>query len=90
MSTVARLGAMLAPFVPLLGLYYEPLPLLLFGTVSFFGGLLALLLPETLGRKLPNTVSLISKKLIKFIFHLINIIGSRGRKINKKQRDNNE
>jgi len=56
MSTVARIGAMLAPFVPLLNSYYEPLPLLLFGSVSFAAGLLALFLPETLGRKLPDTV----------------------------------
>lgn len=32
------------------------LPLLLFGTVSFIGGVLSLFLPETLGKKLPDTV----------------------------------
>jgi MFS transporter, OCT family, solute carrier family 22 (organic cation transporter), member 4/5 len=80
MSTVARLGAMVAPFVPLLvslrsfnncaynlhlfktctdlqSRYYEPLPLFLFGAVSFIGGLLALYLPETFRRKLPETVN---------------------------------
>lgn len=56
MSTVARLGALVAPFVPLLSRYFEPLPLLLFGFVSLFGGLLTLCLPETLGLKLPDTV----------------------------------
>lgn len=35
---------------------YRPLPLLLFGGVSFFAGLLALALPETFGEKLPDTV----------------------------------
>ncbi|XP_031633751.1 organic cation transporter protein [Contarinia nasturtii] len=54
-STVARLGALVAPFVPLLSNYYRPLPLLLFGAVSLLAGLLALLLPETFGRKLPDT-----------------------------------
>ncbi|EDX06893.1 GD25780 [Drosophila simulans] len=56
MSTFARFGAMLAPFVPLLASYYEPLPLLLFGTLSLVAGLLSLLLPETFNRKLPDTV----------------------------------
>ncbi|BFG03427.1 organic cation transporter protein [Drosophila madeirensis] len=56
MSTFARCGAMLAPFVPLLGSYYEPLPLLLFGAVSLMAGLLSLLLPETFHMKLPDTV----------------------------------
>lgn len=56
MSTVARVGALLAPFVPLLDTVYKPLPLLLFGSVSFVGGILAILLPETLGEKLPDTV----------------------------------
>ncbi|KAL7735850.1 hypothetical protein ACLKA6_017848 [Drosophila palustris] len=57
MSTFARFGAMLAPFVPLLGSYYEPLPLLLFGGVSLVAGFLSLLLPETFHRKLPDTVA---------------------------------
>ncbi|XP_016943475.3 organic cation transporter protein isoform X1 [Drosophila suzukii] len=56
MSTFARFGAMLAPFVPLLASYYEPLPLLLFGGLSMVAGLLSLLLPETFNRKLPDTV----------------------------------
>ncbi|XP_039228739.1 organic cation transporter protein isoform X2 [Drosophila yakuba] len=56
MSTFARFGAMLAPFVPLLASYYDPLPLLLFGSLSLVAGLLSLLLPETFNRKLPDTV----------------------------------
>lgn len=55
-STVARIGAMVAPFAPLLGLYMQALPLLLFGIVSFIAGVLALLFPETLGTRLPDTV----------------------------------
>ncbi|XP_036333324.1 organic cation transporter protein isoform X1 [Rhagoletis pomonella] len=57
MSTFARFGAMLAPFVPLLGTYYEALPLLLFGAASLSAGILGLLLPETFRKKLPDTVA---------------------------------
>ncbi|GLV48574.1 uncharacterized protein CBL_06013 [Carabus blaptoides fortunei] len=55
-STTARFGALVAPFVPLLGVYVQPLPMILFGVVSVIAGLLALKLPETLGIKLPDTV----------------------------------
>ncbi|XP_054739820.1 organic cation transporter protein isoform X1 [Anastrepha obliqua] len=57
MSTFARFGAMLAPFVPLLGAYYEALPLLLFGAASLSAGILGLLLPETFRKKLPDSVA---------------------------------
>lgn len=56
MSTFARFGAMLAPFVPLLGLYYETLPLLVFGGLSLSASLLGLYLPETFQKRLPDTV----------------------------------
>lgn len=53
---MARVGAMIAPFVPLLSIYMSSLPLLIFGSTSFVAGLLALLLPETLNVKLPDTI----------------------------------
>ncbi|XP_055692440.1 organic cation transporter protein isoform X1 [Lutzomyia longipalpis] len=56
LSTMARFGAMLAPFVPLLGLYVKPLPLILFGILSFIAGITAFFFPETLRKKLPDTV----------------------------------
>lgn len=55
-STFSRFGALLAPFVPLLQNIFAFLPLLLFGTVAFTAGLLSVLLPETLGLKLPDTI----------------------------------
>ncbi|PSN36797.1 Organic cation transporter protein [Blattella germanica] len=55
-STVARIGAMVAPFAPLLGIYMTELPLILFGVVSFSAGALGLFFPETLGVKLPDSV----------------------------------
>ncbi|GLH00660.1 Organic cation transporter protein [Gryllus bimaculatus] len=60
-STVARVGAMVAPFAPLLGQVYAPLPLLLFGGVSLIASLFTLALPETLGTRLPDTVDEVEK-----------------------------
>lgn len=57
MSTFARMGALIAPFVPLLNYYHPAIPLLLFGIVSIIGGALILFLPETMGRKLPDSIS---------------------------------
>jgi hypothetical protein len=54
-STFSRFGALLAPFVPLLKFIFDFLPLLIFGMFAFIAGLLSMLLPETLGRKLPDT-----------------------------------
>lgn len=47
---------MLAPFVPLLRFTFDFLPLLVFGAIAFLGGVFAVLLPETLGGKLPDTI----------------------------------
>lgn len=55
-STLARFFSLVAPFVPLLQKYYEFLPLLVFGSSAFISGILALLLPETLGIKLPDSI----------------------------------
>jgi len=58
-STVARFGAIMAPWVgkylPDQGSLPPKLPMLLFGGFGVFGGLCALLLPDTLGFPLPNT-----------------------------------
>ncbi|XP_067007242.1 organic cation transporter protein [Anabrus simplex] len=55
-SVMGGLGPIAAPQVPLLARYMESLPLLLFGSTSVISGILALLLPETIGIKLPDTV----------------------------------
>ncbi|XP_071528745.1 organic cation transporter protein-like [Panulirus ornatus] len=55
-SMIARIGGALAPYINLLGDQWQPLPLIIFGSLSFAAGLLSLLLPETLGRRLPETI----------------------------------
>ena len=54
-STFSRFGALLAPFVPLLKFIFDFLPLLIFGVFAFIAGVLSIFLPETLGKKLPDT-----------------------------------
>ncbi|GLH00668.1 Protein of unknown function [Gryllus bimaculatus] len=55
-SVLGGMGQILAPQLPLLSNYMESLPLILFGSMSVASGILALLLPETQGTKLPDTL----------------------------------
>ncbi|ROT71597.1 putative organic cation transporter [Penaeus vannamei] len=52
----ANLGGIVAPFVASLAHTYKPLPLLVFGGLSIVAGLLVVLLPETVGCELPQTI----------------------------------
>ncbi|XP_069673393.1 organic cation transporter protein isoform X2 [Periplaneta americana] len=56
-STSARIGGILAPYTLLLSDHWRPLPLLIYGALALVGGLMSLLLPETLNRKLPDTIA---------------------------------
>lgn len=53
----ARIGGMSAPYMIILSDVWSPLPMVIFGGLIFVGGLLAIMLPETLNRKLPETIS---------------------------------
>ena len=55
-STVARVGGMMAIMIGLLATYWTPAPMLIMGIVAVVAGTLALLLPETVGTKLPETM----------------------------------
>ncbi|XP_071788754.1 organic cation transporter protein-like [Asterias amurensis] len=55
-SMSARISGTLAPVILLLGKFWEPLPLVIFGTSAVVAGALTLLLPETLNQPLPETI----------------------------------
>ncbi|XP_064595129.1 organic cation transporter protein-like [Liolophura sinensis] len=60
-SMIARVGGMIAPYIADLGKLIggdmeTALPLIVFGAASVTAGLAALVLPETLSRKLPDTI----------------------------------
>lgn len=55
-STCARVGSVLAPYINVLNKIWHPLPLVIFGIITLVGGMLSLMLPETLNRKLPETM----------------------------------
>ena len=57
-STFARIGSMSAPYiVDILGRLNAGIPTVIFGVASIVAGLLSLLLPETLNKKLPESVA---------------------------------
>ncbi|KAJ3662937.1 hypothetical protein Zmor_007251 [Zophobas morio] len=55
-STCARMGSITSPYINLLSKFWDPLPLIVFGSLSLFGGVISLVLPETLNKKLPETI----------------------------------
>ncbi|CAB4070220.1 SLC22A4_5 [Lepeophtheirus salmonis] len=57
-STFARIGSMIVPYiVDLLGAAHAAIPVIIFGIVSFTAGLFSLMLPETLNKKMPESVA---------------------------------
>ena len=49
---VSRIGTMLAPYILMLG-HFSPV---IFGVAALLSGLCALMLPETLGKQMPETL----------------------------------
>lgn len=49
-------ASIIAPFVVYLGVVSPVLPLLVLGVLGIFGGMMCLLLPETLDKDLPQTL----------------------------------
>lgn len=56
MSSMARVGAMVAPMVRLTGDYIPWLPGLIYGGAPILSGVATMFLPETLGTPLPDTI----------------------------------
>ncbi|CAH1800792.1 unnamed protein product [Owenia fusiformis] len=55
-SSFGRMCGLVAPYMPLLSVYWYGLPYLVLGSVPVIVGLLCFLLPETKGRRLPDTL----------------------------------
>ncbi|XP_015688005.2 solute carrier family 22 member 13-like [Protobothrops mucrosquamatus] len=58
----ARVAGIISPLVGLLGKYHTSLPVVIFGSTAVLGGLFSLLLPETLGKELPDCMDDLTHK----------------------------
>eukprot|EP00095_Tigriopus_kingsejongensis_P001794 snap_masked-scaffold2424_size15851-processed-gene-0.2 protein:Tk01794 transcript:snap_masked-scaffold2424_size15851-processed-gene-0.2-mRNA-1 annotation:"organic cation transporter protein" len=56
-SCMARFGGMACGWVALLKVYHAYLPLIVYGAFALFSGIIAIKLPETKGKKLPDTLA---------------------------------
>ncbi|KAK9955957.1 hypothetical protein ABG768_015795 [Culter alburnus] len=56
-SMASRVGGLSSPYFIYLGGYFRSLPYILIGSLNILSGLLYLLLPESLGSPLPETIS---------------------------------
>ncbi|XP_043931318.1 solute carrier family 22 member 6-B-like [Protopterus annectens] len=63
-STMARLGAMVAPLVKLTGDYASFLPLLIYGTAPIITGIVVCFLPETRNTQIPDTIEEAEDRLL--------------------------
>ncbi|XP_054624056.1 solute carrier family 22 member 21-like isoform X1 [Dunckerocampus dactyliophorus] len=57
LSSFARFGAIICPYVIYIGIYSKILPYIIFGSFSVMAALLSLLLPDTRNSKLPDLIS---------------------------------
>ncbi|KAL1006254.1 hypothetical protein UPYG_G00069810 [Umbra pygmaea] len=58
-STCARVAGILAPLIRLLEVYHHAIPMLIYGTLPFLGGVVCFLLPETLNTDLQDNMELL-------------------------------
>eukprot|EP00095_Tigriopus_kingsejongensis_P005178 maker-scaffold237_size242172-snap-gene-1.35 protein:Tk05178 transcript:maker-scaffold237_size242172-snap-gene-1.35-mRNA-1 annotation:"sugar transporter" len=75
-STFARIGSMAAPYiVDLLGAIHPAIPVIIFGLFSCTAGVLALMLPETLNKRLPESVADVEKSAKGYHEEEMNAVG---------------
>ncbi|XP_028277243.1 solute carrier family 22 member 5-like [Parambassis ranga] len=55
-SMAARIGSIVSPFIIHLGRYFKVLPYIVMGVLAISGALVCLILPETFGKALPETI----------------------------------
>ena len=53
---VSRIFTLCIPFVGALAIFWKPLPMVVLGIPTILSGILALILPETSGKDLPQTM----------------------------------
>jgi hypothetical protein len=53
---ISRAFTLCVPFVSSLAIYWAPLPMVALGIPTILAGILALVLPETAGKDLPQTI----------------------------------
>jgi hypothetical protein len=53
---ISRIFTLFAPFVGGLATYWKPLPMVVLGIPTVLAGFLAMMLPETAGKYLPQTI----------------------------------
>ncbi|XP_028161575.1 organic cation transporter protein-like [Ostrinia furnacalis] len=56
-SMIGRVGSITAPLTPVLTQYWHGIPSMMFGSMAMLSGVLVLTQPETLGTKMPQTLT---------------------------------
>uniref|UniRef100_UPI00398EBC77 solute carrier family 22 member 6-A-like n=1 Tax=Pristiophorus japonicus TaxID=55135 RepID=UPI00398EBC77 len=68
-STMARVGAMVAPIIRLTGDYIPFLPMSIYGGTAIISGVVAFFLPETLNVPLPDTIEEVENRFVMSKIH---------------------
>ena len=76
-SLVARIGGVLSNMVGKLAEYHVAIPTTIFGASALLAGLFSLVLPETAGKKLPDTIEECEKDFISTSRRASKVPGSR-------------